>query len=56
MTNDTKTTVTGLVGAIAVAVWPVIQTGHISWAAVGGAVLVGLHGYFTNKPDKPAAA
>ena len=54
MNNDMKATVLGVLGAIGVAVWPLIQTGKFSWGAVLAAALVAANGYITNKPTKPA--
>ena len=41
-----KTTILGFVGAISVAVYPIIQTGEINWKAVGAAALIAAFGYF----------
>jgi hypothetical protein len=46
-----KTTLTGLVTAICIAVYPIISTGQISWPAVGLAALVAAIGYFAKDFD-----
>jgi hypothetical protein len=40
-----KTTLVGAIGAVAVAVYPLITTGHIDWRNVGLAALIAIFGF-----------
>jgi len=46
-----KTTILGLIGAIAVMVYPIIQTGKFEWSSVGIAAFVAAMGYFAKDHD-----
>jgi hypothetical protein len=46
-----KTTLMGLVTAVAVAVYPIITTGVIDWKNVGLAALIAVFGYLAKDYD-----
>lgn len=47
--SDIITTIIGVIGAVWVAVEPIINTGKIVWTNFIWAVLLAVYGYFTNK-------
>jgi hypothetical protein len=51
MTNF-KTTLTGALLAIIVAVQPIIETGVINWKQIGLAAVIGLFGFLTKDYNK----
>jgi len=46
-----KTTIMGLVAAVAVAIIPILETGVIEWKAIGIAVAIAILGYLSKDYD-----
>lgn len=49
MNTDKLATILGCIGAVVIAVKPLIETGKPSWSAVALAAITALFGYITNK-------
>ena len=46
-----KTTILGLIGAVAVMVYPIVADGEFKWESVGIAAFVAAMGYFAKDKD-----
>ena len=51
MMKSLKTTILGLIGAIAVVVYPIISSGEFKWESVGIAAFIAAMGYFAKDRD-----